>query len=491
MHPLFTPLPAPTPRPRAPVFATVLMAAAALAVSACATLAPKYVRPAAPVPAAWPQGAAYAPAAEAPGGVTAGDERWRDVFTDPKLQAIIAQALANNRDLRVAMLNVEQSRAQYRIQRAALFPTINGTANLTALHEPAAVAGIPGATGSIDERIYSANVGISAYEIDLFGRVRSLTRAALEQYFATEEARRAAQITLVAEVATDDVTLAADRQRLAVAQATLTSQKASVNLTRHRFEGGEASELDVRQAETLMDQARADVAADTTLAAQDLNALTLVVGAPVADELLPTSLEGPAPVATDLPAGISSDVLLKRPDVLQAEDQLKANNANIGAARAAFFPTLTLTAQDGVESAALGKLFAAGSGAWQFIPNLTMPLFDWGANQARLKVAKVQRDIAVAQYEKAVQTAFREVADALARRGTIDEQLAAQDANVHASATAARLTKARYESGIDPYLNYLLAQRTLYAAQQAQIAVKQAQYANLVTLYEALGGGVS
>ncbi len=464
-----------------------LLVAAALALGGCATLAPKYVRPAAPVPVTWPQGDAY-PAATA-GAATVADERWRDVFTDPKLQAVIAQALANNRDLRVAMLNVEQSRAQYRIQRAALFPEVKGNANLTELQEPAAALGIPG-NGSVSERIYSLNASISSYEVDLFGRIRSLTRAALEQYLATEEARRAAQISLVAETATDYVTLVADRDRLAVAKATLASQQDSLTITRERFDKGEASQLDVSQAETLVDQARSDIAADTTLAAQDLNALNLVVGASVADDLLPVSLAGPSPVRTDLPAGLSSEVLLNRPDVLQAEHLLKSQNADIGAARAAFFPTLSLTAQDGVESTQLSKLFAAGSGAWQFIPNLTVPIFDWGANQARLKSAKVERDIAVAQYEKAVQTAFREVADALARRGTIDDQLAAQDANVAASDQALTLTKARYERGIDPYLNYLIAERTLYAAQMTDIAAKQARDANLVSLYEALGGGV-
>ena len=463
-----------------------LLVIAALALGGCATLAPKYVRPTAPVPATWPQGDAY-PAATA-GAATAADERWRDVFTDPKLQSVIAQALANNRDLRVAMLNVEQSRAQYRIQRAALFPEVKGNAGLTELQEPAAALGIPG-SGSVNERIYSLNASISSYEVDLFGRIRSLTRAALEQYLATEEARRAAQISLVAETATDYVTLSADRERLEVAKATLASQQGSLKITRQRFDAGEASQLDVSQAETLVDQARSDIAADTTLAAQDLNALNLVVGATVADDL-PASLEGPAPVRTDLPAGISSDVLLERPDVLQAEHQLKADNADIGAARAAFFPTLSFTAQDGVEGTQLSKLFAAGSGAWQFIPNLSIPIFDWGANQARLKSAKVERDIAVAQYEKAVQTAFREVADALARRGTIDDQLAAQDANVAASDQALALTKARYERGIDPYLNYLIAERTLYAAQMTDISAKQARDANLVSLYEALGGGV-
>ncbi|HWE45376.1 MAG TPA: efflux transporter outer membrane subunit [Caulobacteraceae bacterium] len=464
-----------------------VLALAALMLGGCATLAPKYVRPPAPVPATWPHGAAYPPATAS--NTTAADERWRDVFTDPKLQAVIAQALANNRDLRVAILNVEQSRAQYRIQRSELFPTVKGNASVTELHEPAAAVGVPGA-GSVDERLYSLNASISSYELDLFGRVRSLTKAALEQYLATDEARRAAQITLVSETATDYVTLAADRERLSVAQATLTSQEASLKITRDRFNAGEASELDVRQAETTVDQARSDIAADTTLAAQDLNALNLVVGATVSDDLLPASLEGPAPIRADLPAGISSAILLKRPDVLQAEHQLKADNADIGAARAAFFPTLSLTAQGGVESTQLSKLFAAGSGAWQFIPNLSVPIFDFGANRARLKSAKVQRDIAVAQYDKAIQTAFREVADALARRGTIDAQLAAQQANVAASDRALFLTKARYDRGIDPYLNYLIAERALYAAQMTDIAAKQARYANLVTLYQALGGGV-
>jgi outer membrane protein, multidrug efflux system len=464
-----------------------LVVASVLALGACATMAPKYVRPAAPIPSTWPQGAAYPDASAS--DTTAADERWRDVFVDPKLQATIAQALANNRDLRVAILNVEQSRAQYRIQRSALFPTVKGAAGVTELHEPGAAVGVPGA-GSIDERLYALNASISSYEVDLFGRVRSLTKAALEQYLATDEARRAAQIVIVAETATDYLTLAADRERLSVAKATLASQEASLKITRDRFNAGEASELDVSQAETLVDQARSDIAADTTLAAQDLNALNLVVGATVGDDQLPDSLEGPAPIRTDLPAGMSSAVLLNRPDVLQAEHTLKADNADIGAARAAFFPTLSLTAQGGVESAQLSKLFAGGSGAWQFIPNLSVPIFDFGANQARLKSAKVQRDIAVAQYDKAIQTAFREVADALARRGTVDEQLAAQEANVAAADRAATLTKARYDRGIDPYLNYLIAERTLYAAQMTDIAAKEARYANLVSLYQALGGGV-
>lgn len=464
------------------------VAASVLMLGGCATLAPRYERPAAPVPTTWPQGGVY-PARTGAADSAVADLRWRDMFVDPKLQAVIDQALANNRDLRIAVLNVQQSRAQYRIQRAALLPTLGADANLTRAHGSAAALGGSGA-GSFDERLYSVNASISNYELDLFGRVRSLTRAELERYLATEEARRAAQITLIAETASNYLTLAADRERLAVAQETERSQDASLTLTRRRFEGGAASELDLRQAEAAAAQARADVAAASSLAAQDLNALNLVVGAPVSGDLLPGGLEGPAPVRPDVPAGLSSQVLLQRPDVLQAEHQLKAYNANIGAARAAFFPILTLTASGGTQSSQLSGLFSGGSGAWSFVPTLAAPIFDWGANQARLNAAKAQRDIALAQYEKSVQTAFREVADALARRGTIGEQLAAQDVNVTSAAKALSLAEARYRQGVDPYLNTLVAQRTLYAAQQSRISAKLALYSNLVTLYETLGGGV-
>jgi multidrug efflux system outer membrane protein len=465
--------------------AVPLLAAALL--GGCASLAPKYERPAAPVPSAWPQGPAY-PAATA-GKTDAADLAWRDMFIEPKLQAVVERALENNRDLRVAILNVQAARAQHQIQRAALFPTLNGATSLTRQHVPAAAFGAPGA-GSIDERLYSLNANVSQYEIDLFGRVRSLSKAAFEQYLAAGEARKSAQITLVAETVTDYLTLAADRDRLAVAKQTLQTQQASLALTQGRFKAGTASELDVRQAETTVDQARAEVAAYTTQTAQDVNALQLVVGATVPEELLPATLDAPSPMLTDVPAGLSSQVLLKRPDVLQAEHQLKAMNADIGAARAAFFPTLSLTASGGVESPGLSSLFNAGTGAWSFAPSLAGPIFDWGANRGRLSYAKAERDIAVAQYQKAVQTAFRETADALARRGTIGDELDADEANVTASTSSLKLTEARYQKGVDPYLNTLVAQQNLYTARQAWITAKLAYYANLVALYEALGGGV-
>jgi multidrug efflux system outer membrane protein len=470
----------------ATLIAVPLLSAAVL-VGGCASLAPKYERPSASVPSTWPQGPAYPPAAAA--GGDAADLAWRDMFVDPKLQAVIERALENNRDLRVALLNVEAARAQHQIQHAALFPAVTGGGSFTREHAPVAALGGRG-SGSVDERVYSLSGGASQYELDLFGRVRSLSRAALEQYLAVQEAHRAAQITLVAEVASDYMTLAADRDRLAVAQQTLKAQQASLELTRGRFKAGVASELDVRQAETTVDQARSAIAGYTTQTAQDVNALELVVGASVPQELQPASLDGPSPVLTALPAGVSSEVLLRRPDVLEAEHQLKAMNADIGAARAAFFPTLSLTGTGGVESGGLQSLFSPGSGAWTVASGLTAPLFDWGANQGRLEYARTERDIAVANYQKSVQTAFKETADALARRGAIGEELAANEADVEAATASLRLTEARYERGVDTYLNTLVAQQNLYSAQQSLISARFALYANLAALYEALGGGV-
>jgi multidrug efflux system outer membrane protein len=466
--------------------AAPLLAAALL--GGCTSLAPKYERPAPPIPSAWPQGPAY-PAPSA-GTSDVADLAWRAMFVDPKLQTVIERALQNNRDLRVAILNVQAARAEHQIQRAALFPSLTGSTSLTRQHTPKAAFGLPGG-GSLDERLYSLSGRVSEYEVDLFGRVRSLTKAAFEQYLASEEARKAAQITIIAETATDYLTLAADRDRLVVAKQTLESQQASLTLAQGRFKAGEASELDVRQAETTVDQARAQVAAYTTQTAQDVNALELVVGARLPDELLPPTLDGPSPLLTDVPAGLSSQVLLRRPDVLEAEHQLKAMNADIGAARAAFFPTLSLTASGGAESPGLSSLFNAGTGAWSFAPSLTAPIFDWGANRGRLSYAKAQRGIAVAQYEKSVQTAFRETADALARRGTIGEELDADEANVMASTASLHLTEARYQQGVDPYLNTLVAQQNLYATRQSWISTKLSYYANLVALYEALGGGAN
>ena len=464
--------------------------AAATMLTGCIDLAPAYHRPAEPIPASFPTGPAYPPATNATQPVVG----WRDFFSDPKLKAVIEQALANNRDLRVAVANIAAARAQYRVQRAALFPTISAQGAATLAAEPASVVegGAPGAgKGVFDEHIYTLTAGTSAYQVDLFGKIRDLTRAQQDRYFATRAARDATQISLVSEVAADYLTLGADRSLLAIAQDTFKSSSESLTVTQQRLSAGVATGLDVSQAQTLAQQARFDVARLTTQVAQDRNALDLVVGAPVTDDLLPTGVGDATVVLERLPAAVNSGVLLERPDVLEAEDQLRAANTNIGAARAAFFPDIELTASGGLASIALSALFRGSAGAWSFAPTITQTLFDAGANRGNLDLAKAQRDAGVATYEKTVQTAFREVADALAQRGTIDEELAAQQALTDASDNAFQLSSARYQRGVDTYLNVLVAQRTLYAARQTLVASQLARQTNLVTLYTALGGGLN
>ncbi len=471
--------------------ALACVALGASVLAGCIDLAPPYHRPAAPTPATFPTGPAYPAPAASPAPVVA----WRDFFSGPKLAAVIDQALANNRDLRVAVANIAAARAQYHVQRAAQFPTVGAQAGATLAQEPASVVtggAIPsGGSGEFNERLYSLTAGVSAYQLDLFGKVRDLTRAAQDQYFATRQARDAAQITLVSQVAADYLTIGSDRALLAIAQDTLKSGEETLTVTQHRFEAGVASQLDVSQAQTLVQQARFDVARLTTQVAQDRNALDLVVGAPLGDEALPDGVGDRVVVLARLPAAVNSSVLLDRPDVLEAEDQLRGANANIGAARAAFFPNIALTGSGGLTSLALSTLFRGSSATWTFAPTVSQTIFDAGANRGNLAYAKAQRDIGVANYEKAIQTAFREVADALAQRGTIDEQLAAQQALTAASADSLRLSTARYERGSDTYLNVLIAQRSLYGARQTLVASQLAKATNLVTLYTALGGGLS
>ncbi len=474
---------------RSPPLLVVLAAATALA--GCIDLAPRYQRPANPTPPSFPSGPAYAAAPTA--DVT--PVGWRDFFSDPKLKRVIEEALVNNRDLRIAVANIEAARAQYHVQRAALFPTIAANASATYGQEPASVAagGAPvprGQSSTVNERLYSLTAGVSSWQLDFFGRVRNLTKAAREQYFATREARDEAQLVLVDEVATDYLTLASDRSLLAIATDTLASSRASLQVTTARLTNGVASGLDVAQATTIAEQARFDVARLTTQVAQDRNALELVVGAPVADADLPPALDGEVVVIERLPAAMSSTVLLKRPDVLKAEDVLRGANANIGAARANFFPQISLTGSGGLTSLALSTLFQGASATWTFIPSVSQTIFDFGANKGNLAFAKAQRDLDVAQYEKAIQTAFREVADALAQRGTIDEQVAAQTALADADQQAFDLATARYQRGADTYLNVLIAQRSYYAAQQTLVTTRLARSLNLVTLYDVLGGGL-
>lgn len=465
---------------------TIFSLAALALLSAC-SLAPVYERPAAPVTPAWPQGDAYRPAAGvAADARAAADIQWRDYFADERLRQVIALALANNRDLRVSALNIERARAQYGIERAALLPTVSASGGQTATRTPDNMS----ASGdAFINRQYSANLGVAAYELDFFGKVRNLSESALQLYLGTEEARRAQQISLVSEVATAWLTLSADQERLRLAADTLKSQQLSYELSKRRFQAGATSGLDMYEAQTSVEAARSDMAVFTAQVAADANFLTLLVGGPLDAALLPQALLDSVASVADVPAGVPSEVLQRRPDVLEAERTLRSANANIGVARAAFFPSISLTASAGSASTSLSGLFKSGSGTWSFMPQLNLPIFDGGVNRANLAIAKVERDIAVARYEKAIQSAFREVADALAVRGTLDERLASQAALVEASSKSFRIHEARYRKGAESYLNALVSQRALYAAQQNLISARLTKAGNQVTLYKVLGGG--
>jgi outer membrane protein, multidrug efflux system len=470
---------------------SLLVAAVATLLGAC-TLEPHYQRPPAPVPAL--QGGTA-------GDTVAADIGWREFFPDPQLQELIALALTNNRDLRVAALNVQSAQAQYRIQRASLFPTVDASAVEQVQHIPPGVlaaefpsAGAGGAgslpSNGITVHTYNVGLGFTNYELDLFGRIRSLSHAALQQYFSSGETSRSVQLTLVAEVATAYVAVLTDQTLLDITRDTLKSQEESYALTQRQFNGGTTTELALRQAETTVDTARANLAQYERQLAQDRDALQLLLGAAIPDGIdFSTGLDRGNMVA-ELEEGIPSDVLVRRPDVLAAEHQLMAANAEIGAARAAFLPAISLTGNFGTESTQLSGLFKGGSRAWTFSPQISVPIFAGGANVANLQATKLARDTAVAQYEKAIQTAFREVADALIARGTLDEQLAAQQALVTASAVAYRLADMRYRGGVDSYLTALVAQVSLYGAQQQLQTVRLLRLQNLVTLYKVLGGGL-
>jgi multidrug efflux system outer membrane protein len=463
------------------------LAALAFSLAGCTTMAPTYERPPAPVPAAWPSGPAYQTEAAKPAPKPVAEISWQEFFVDPQLQKLIHLALKNNRDLRIAALNIERFQALYQIRRADLSPKVDASADASFQRIPEDFSSSDRAS-IVDQ--YNVGLGVSSYELDLFGRVRSLKDQALEQYLASEQAQRSVQISLVFQVAAGYLAMAADRERLALAKETLASQRLSYDLTKSRFDAGVSSALDLHQARTSVEAARVDIARYTTLVAQDENALNLVVGSPVPTELLPPALSESLTALKDFAPGLQSDVLLSRPDILQAEGQLKGASANIGAARAAFFPRITLVSSIGLGSNDLTGLFKTGSFAWSFAPRISLPIFDAGTNQANLKVAEVDRNIAVAQYEKAIQTAFQEVADALAQRGTINDQLAAQQALNDATAESYRLSQARYEKGVDSYLTVLDSQRSLYSAQQNLISIRLIRLLNLTTLYKALGGGI-
>ncbi|MDX3885088.1 MAG: efflux transporter outer membrane subunit [Sphingomonas sp.] len=465
------------------------LALPALALLAGCTMAPDMPRPAPAIPQGWPAGDAYLRRSEA--GLPS--VTYRDVFRDPKLQAIIDRAIANNQDLRAALANVASARAQYRVAHAGIFPGIDASGRISVNHGAngggSLNGGASGGGGGGDTNTsYSLEGGVTAFEVDLFGRLQSLSNAAFDEYLGTEAALRAARLTLVAEVANLYLQLAADRTLLAIARDTEASALRSVELTRARLQGGIAPRTDLRQAETILAQARSDAAQLTTAIAQDRNALELLVGAPVADDLLPAALDGTEDQLAELPPGLDSGILLRRPDVVQAEYRLYAANARIGAARAAFFPRISLTALAGLASTALADLFTGDAFTWSVQPSATLPIFDWGANAGNLADARAQRDLALANYQKAIQTAFREVADALARRGTIDSQLGSDRALEEAARDSLYLGTERYRGGIDSYLNLLDAQRTLYSARRTLAATRLARAQNLVALYQTLGG---
>jgi multidrug efflux system outer membrane protein len=419
-----------------------------------------------------------------PGAPAAAEVQWREYFTDERLRKVIETALRNNRDLRVAALNVERARAVYGIARADLLPTVDATVRGSKQGVPADISR-SGRAETPEE--YNVNLGISSWEIDFFGRIRSLKDAALQEYLATEQARHGAQILLVSGVATAYLAFAADRETLKLAQSTQDTQQAAYDLIRKRVDVGLSPELDLRQAQTRVETARVDVALYSRLVAQDENALDLLVGSKVPAELLPDNLTLVSP-AREISPGMSSEVLLHRPDILQAENLLKAADANIGAARATLFPRISLTTAFGTTSRELSGLFKSGSESWNFSPQIVVPIFDARA-WAALDAIKVERKIALAQYEKAIQTAFREVADVLAVRGTVEDQLSAQQSLVEAVSVTYRLSNARYAKGIDSFLGVLDAQRSMYAAQQGLIAIRLTRFANQVRLYAVMGGG--
>jgi len=458
-----------------------LIAAAALA--GC-TMEPHYTRPEAPVPPSWPAGDSYLAQSEA----ALPSVSWRDIFRDPNLRAVIDSALANNRDLRVAAANVAAARAQFRVQRADLFPHVDAGAGASTGDRGNVGNNGNGNGGSGRQDSFSADIGVSAFELDLFGRVRSLSHAALQDYFATEAAQRATRLALIGSVATAYLAYAADRSLLTIAGETRDNARRSVELTDQRLRGGIASRIDLRQAQTILETAESDVASLTTAVARDRNLLQLLVGAPVDDARLPAGLDAVDGQLGELPAGLGSQILLRRPDVVEAEYRLRSANARIGAARAAFFPTISLTGLLGVASNALSSLFTGGAFTWNAGASAALPIFDAGANRGNLRLSQAQRDAALAQYEQTIQTAFREVSDQLARRGTIDAQLGAQRRLVDAATDNARLTDARYRGGIDTFLDSLDAQRTLYGAQRTLVSTRLARATNLVNLYTTLGG---
>jgi len=471
------------------------VALVALLATACSTMEPTLGRPEPAIPASWPIGSPYLAQSEA--GLPA--VTYKQIFTDPRLQTLIAQALVNNRDLMAAASNIAAAREQYRIQRAQQFPQLIAQAGVTASDNRSGSSsssnsgsgsGSGSSSGNSRSGVsaeFTAGLSVPSFEVDLFGRLRSLTHAQFAQYLATEAGARATRLTLVADIANSWLNYAADSSLLLVSQETVRSAQDSVRLTRIRLEGGIAPRTDLSQAQEILNQAQASLAQQRTQVAQDLNALQLLVGAPISPTLLPASIEQAGPTVAELPAGLSSYVLLRRPDVVQSEYQLRASNADIGAARAALFPKITLTGLLGFASSALSGLFTGGLG-WSVGANAAYTIFNAGAGRANVRLTEAQRNAALANYQHTVQTAFREVSDALARRATMDDQLSATERQQAAAADVLALEEARYRAGIDAFLNVLDAQRSYYAVQETLVNTRRTAAQNRVTLYQSLGG---
>jgi len=470
---------------------TLLTSAVALSLAGC-SMAPRYEQPALPVPASLPTGGVYAPqTSPAPARVD-----YANIVVDARLRTLIEQSLANNRDLRIAAANILAARAQYQITRGDLFPQVGLTGGATSSgsdssnSSSSSTGGATGSTGGASSsRNYTLRLGVSAFELDFFGRLRNLTAAARDRYLATEAGAQATRTTLIGDLADAWSIYAADATLLSVAEATAASAQKSVDLTQARLTGKVAPRTDLTQAQGVLADAQAAIAEQRTAVAQDLNALQLLVGAPVDVALLPKSVDELDAAFALLPAGVDSSVLLRRPDVIQAEYELRAANANIGAARAALFPTISLTGTVGLASNALSSLFSGGSYAYSAGANLALPIFQGGAGVAGVAGAKAQRDAALATYERSIQSAFRDVADALARQGTLQDQLTAQRNALTAAEDTDRLTDARYRAGVDTFLTSLVAQRSLYNARRAMASVLLTNAANRVAVYRALGGG--
>jgi outer membrane protein, multidrug efflux system len=462
-----------------------IIALLVLTLAGC-TLTPKYQRPAAPISQTWPTVPGHRTTPTTVAAIPAADIGWREFFRDARLQQLIELALTNNLNLRVAMLNVEQYRALYRVQRNELIPTVNINADGSRQRIPFGFAG--NGSGSTYNN-FNVNLGVASYELDLFGRVRSLKKQALETYFATEEARKSAQIALVAQVAGAYLTEREMTEQLGVARQTLKAARSNYDLTKRSYEAGVLSQLDLDTAQTQLQTARAAVAGYEQQLAQARDNLVLLVGCPLPKDLPAPRPFNPRICLSDIPAGLPSDLIARRPDILEAEHQLKAANANIGAARAAFFPTITLTGQGGTESTTLEGLFAPGSQAWSFSPQIVWPIFAAGTAWNELKATEAAKRIEVANYQSAIQTAFKEVADALAVRATVQTQVAANQALVKSAQDTYKLTEALFRGGVDNSLDVLTTQQAYYNARQNLIQSQYSRLFNLINLYQALGGG--